>query len=327
MARIPKAVEKAAQLAEDLHKQAYGKTDPSAPVEPVTEVTNPQNLDPATAADPSAPTDPVNATPAPTENADDKQKQKFPDADPNSQLWEQKYKVIANKYSAEIPRYASEVRTLKEDLLAKDAKIASLLAAQTQPAPMQKVSAGEIEEYGDKFYDFVKRAASEVVPTQSTDYEKLKESVEQVAKEQQQAARSQFFDQLAALAPQWETLNTDDGFMTWLGGIDTYTDRPRQELFDDAYHQLSARRVANFFNGFSGNEQKETEPTHVPPSMENQVVPTSNRTNSPPQAKKVWSTTEVAKFYDDVRRGLYKDADMNRIEQDIFAAQTDGRFR
>lgn len=329
MARVPREVEKQAQLAEDLHAQLYGNTGQPAPDGQPAEAGQPQSQDQVPPTDDQgAPTEPATAPaePAPTENATDEEKKKFPDADPNSDAWEQKYKVIANKYSAEIPRYAQEVRSLKEKIAGLESKIEELKATPAQQAPVQKVKPEEVEEYGEKFYDFVKRAASEVVPNAPTgDVDKLKESVEEVAKQQRQIARTRFFEELGRLAPQWEQQNTDSEFLEWLNGLDAYTGRPRQDLFDGAYGDLDAWRVANFFNAFAGEKPKE--PETPKPSLESQVVPQSNRVATPPPAKKVWNTAEVTRFYDDCRRGVYSDEDMSRIEKDIFAAQSEGRFR
>ena len=338
MARIPKAVEKQAQLAEDLYQQAYGNTGNPAPVEQTPEGVTPQNQDATPPAEPpAAPADgstPDQNTPAPAEppkqeNDDGKQKPKFPDADPNSNTWEQKYKVIANKYSAEIPRYAQEVRGLKERVASLEAKLSEAQSQPSQSAPVQKVKPEEIEEYGDKFYDFVKRAASEVVPAGAgnNEVEKLKESVEEMSKAQQRIARTKFFEELGKLAPQWEAQNTDQDFLTWLNGIDVFTGKARQDLFDEAYEQLDAWRVANFFNGFS-SEQPPKEPEPNPrDALEQQVVPSSNRAVTPPPSKKFWTTAEVARFYDGMRRGDYSEDEAARIEKDIFAAQSEGRFR
>lgn len=44
---------------------------------------------------------------------------------------------------------------------------------------------------------------------------------------------------------------------------------------------------------------------------------------------KVYTRVDVAKFFDDVRKGVYKgrEQERDRIERDIFAAQREGRIR
>ena len=323
MPKTNKAVAKQAELAEQLYQQMYGNTEESAPVKEEADAQNVQptesaNSEPDASAD--APTETV-AEQATVENVEPKPKPKFPDADPNDPSWEQKYKVIANKYSAEVPRYAAEVRSLKEELASLKARLDS--QAQTPSPASQRVKPEEVEEYGEKFYDFVKRAASEVVP--DTNVNELKQSVEEVRKEQTALARKRFFDELGGLSPEWQTLNEDKGFLEFLSELDPYTGAQRQQLFDDAYGQLDAWRVANFFNAYSAGQTKEAPPQK--PSLENQVTPKTSGRSAPPQGKKIYTTGEIARFYDDMRRGRFTADEAARIEQDIFAAKAEGRLR
>jgi hypothetical protein len=327
MPKVNKVVEKQAQLAEEMYQKAYGKTEESAPAKEETGMQNPQPTEsqPAEATQESAPqqTDGVQAEEVkPAENAIEKPKQKFPDADPNDPSWEHKYKVIANKYAAEVPRYAAEVRSLKSEI--EDLK--QRLTTQQPPAQPAagQISPEEVEEYGEKFVDFVKRAARDGMP--NSDVDGLKQSVEEVRKEQTKLARTRFFDELGALSPQWQSLNEDKEFLGFLADIDPYTGQQRQVLFDDAYAQLDAWRVANFFNAFESGQPR-TEPAPQKPSLEPQVTPKVTGRTAPPPGKKIYSTVEVARFYDDMRRGKYSADEAARIESDIFAAQAEGRFR
>lgn len=321
MSRVNKSVEKQAQLAEEMYNKRYRNTEQSAPEE-----NEPAKQESAAApseeqvVEQSAPNAEAPAEAA-TENAIDQPKPKFPDADPNDKSWEQKYKVLANKYSAEVPRYAAEIRSLK-------AEIADLKkTAEQKPAPARQVETlvkpEEVEEYGEKFVDFVKRAAKEVVPS---DVEELRSTVNELRNTNTQLERKRFFDELVGLSPSWESLNTDKEFLDWLGELDPYTGQQRQSLFDDAYAKLDAWRVANFFNSYNEGVQKK-EPPAPKPSLANQVVPKTNGKTPPPQGKKIYNNAEVARFYDDLRRNKYSREEAQRIEQDIFAAQVEGRLR
>lgn len=325
MPKANKAVERQAQLADELYQQAYGKTSEEAPKnEEPGEKTRPQDPQPTPEPTASAPEVIQTAQPAaepPAENAPDAPKPKFPDADPNDPSWEQKYKVIANKYSAEVPRYAAEIRSLKAEI----ESLKQRLSTPQQPAQSasSQIKPEEIEEYGEKFVDFVKRAAQEAVPA---DVETLKQSVEEVRKTQGALERKRFFEELGGLSTTWQSLNEDKGFLEWLGELDPYTGAQRQQLFDDAYEKLDAWRVANFFNAYSDGMPKQ-EPPPPKPSLETQVTPKVTGRTAPPQGKKIYTHADVARFYDDLRRGKYSQDEAAKIEQDIFAAQAEGRFR
>lgn len=321
MPRSNRAVERQAQLADELYQQTYGNTNQQAPAnEEQGETTPPPDPQPKLEVTESAPEAAAPADP-PTENAPETPKPKFPDADPNDPSWENKYKIIANKYSAEIPRYAAEIRSLKTEIDSLKQKLATP-QQPTQPASPQ-ILPEEVEEYGEKFVDFVKRAAREVVPN---DVESLKQSVEEVRKTQTNLERKRFFEELGGLSPVWQELNEDKGFLDWLGELDPYTGMQRQQLFDDAYGKLDAWRVANFFNAYFDGVPKQ-EPPPPKPSLEPQVTPKVSGRTAPPQGKKIYTTAEVARFYDDLRRGKYTQDEAARIEQDIFAAQSEGRMR
>ena len=60
----------------------------------------------------------------------------------------------------------------------------------------------------------------------------VKKQLDKVTEQQRQVARQTFFAELNRDAPQWERLNTDQDFLNWLTGLDPYTGRSRQELFE-----------------------------------------------------------------------------------------------
>ena len=321
MARVNRNAEKQAQLADEMYNKIYGNTGTPAPENkdpPPQETVEAPVVEPAT--DQAAPADEATAE-VKKENDETQPKPKFPDADPNDKSWEQRYKVLANKYSAEVPRYAAEIRSLK-------AEIAELKkAAEAKPEPAKQVDnlvkPEEVAEYGEKFVDFVKRAAKEVVPN---DVSELRSTVEELRKTNSQLERKRFFEELAGLSPTWESLNTDKEFLDWLGELDPYTGQQRQSLFDDAYAKLDAWRVANFFNAYNDSLEKK-EPPAQKPNLAEQVTPKTTGKTAPPQGKKLYTNAEVARFYDELRRGKISQEDARRIEQDIFAAQAEGRFR
>lgn len=319
---LPKAVEKQAELADQLYQQAYGTpkegTTPPAPA-PAEPAPADSAQPTATDAKPSAP----NEEPA---AADDQSKPNDKPADEGGDLehWKQRAKVAEGRLAKEMPRMAQSIRELKDQLNEANAKVQSLEAAKSSPPP-SPIKPEEVEQYGQEFIDMVKRVARAENPGVDGD---VKKQLEEVSERQRQVARQAFFAELNRDAPQWEQLNTDQNFLTWLSGLDPYTGRPRQELFDEAYEKLDAWRIANFFNTFGQSQQKEPEPTTPPPSRADQVVPNASKAGTlPPPAKRIWSTQDVARFYADVRRGAINEDEAARIEQDIFAAQADGRLR
>lgn len=290
---LPKAVEEANRRAEELHRQVYGNTDQPAPEQEAPTATE----QPAQELPEEAPK--VEAPPTPEEDAG----------------FKQKYEVLRGKYEAEIPRMAAEIRSLKEKLTQAESR-----EAAPAPAP-SKLRPEDREEYGE-LIDVMQRAAAEVVPQ---DVGEIKQTVEQLKSEQIKLARERFFTDLNRVAPHWEKLNEDKGFLTWLAGIDPLSGQNRQDLFDQASASLDSWRVANFFNSYSGENSSER------PSSTDQlaqhVEPPTTRVSAPPPGKKIWTIPEINRFYADIRSGTISAEDAARVEQDLFAAQTEGRIR
>lgn len=320
MSKLPKAVEKQAELADQIYQQVYG-TPTGEPTPPAPAPAEPA---PADSAQPVATDTPQGAPNEEPAAAADQPKNQDKPADEGGDLdhWRQRAKVAEGRLAKEMPRMAQTIRELKDQLQEATAKVASLEAAQSNPPP-SPLKPEEVEQYGPEFIDMVKRVARAESPGVTPD---VKKQLEEVTEQQRRVARQAFFAELNRDAPQWEQLNTDQGFLNYLSGLDPYTGRPRQELFDDAYEKLDAWRIANFFNSFVQDRPKA--PETPPPSRADQVVPNASRAGAPPPpAKKFWTTQEIARFYADVRRGAIDEGEAARIEQDIFAAQTEGRLR
>ena len=314
MPRVNKNVEKQAELADKAYQEMYGT--PTAPAEAPVQQSEPVQavpLEPQPITEASAP--PVE--PAATEISEPAPQPIEQSGDINH--WMQRAKVAEGRLAKEMPRMAQSIRELKDQLS----------EAQSRPEPAAAPSSSndgikpeEIEQYGAEFIDMVKRAAkSQQTPAD----EGLKKQLETITEQQRSVARSQFFESLNRDAPQWEKLNTDQKFLDHLTSLDPYSGKQRQEIFDDAYEKLDAWRIANFFNAFTDTQQPQAETPR--PSFANQVVPSASKSHSAPPARKIWNTQEVARFYDDVRRGAVNPEQANQIEQDIFAAQSDGRLR
>lgn len=314
MPRLPKSVEKQAELADEMYQKAYGtpQSTNEAPTADETPPSPPADSAPPATAESAPSVEPAKAEP-------DKAADPIEDGDLNH--WKQRAKVAEGRLSKEMPRMAQTIREMKDQVADLQQKLRDAESKAAAPADAG-VKPEEVEQYGKEFIDMVQRVARNATPGVDPN---LQAQVKEVTEQQRRVARQQFFDQLGRESPQWESLNTDEGFLAYLGGLDPYTGRPRQELFDDAYEKLDAWRIANFFNSY--NESRRVEPESPKPSLADQVVPSANKANKPPPSKKMWTTSDIARFYDELRRGVHSQDEAARIEQDIFAAQTEGRLR
>jgi hypothetical protein len=269
--------------------------------------------------------------------------------DPNSETYAQKWRTLQGMYNAEVPRLHSQNRELNgrvqqmEQLLASLSQQSSQPAQQTQVAPL--VTENDVQEYGDSL-DVMRRVTREELYPVAQKIAQLDQiirslqtsvvpQVQAVAHRQAMTAEQQFWSDLSSAAPNWREINDDHAFQSWLLEIDPLTGISRQTYLEDAQRILDVRRVASFFqtwNELTGkaNVAQNTRRTATASELERQVAPGRSKNTGTPANNnaKTYSPDDIKGFFNDVRSGKYRgrEAERDRIERDIFAAQRDGRI-
>ena len=272
--------------------------------------------------------------------------QEQPSDDKAEETFEQKYRSLQGKYNAEVPRLHADRRELTNRVQQLEQLIASMNAAPVKAQePAQKlITEQDIEDYGDSI-DVMRRVFREEMSSKDAEISDLRNLVRQlqgtVVPQVQQLSQShavsneqRFWADLQAAVPDWQDVNANREFQAWLLEADPLTGIPRQTYLDDAQRNLDARRVVNFFaawKGMTGGQQ--ARPTRGPQSaseLERQVAPGKGRSGgAKPQGEaKTYSSDDIKRFFSDVQKGKYKgrEAERDRIERDIFAAQREGRI-
>lgn len=235
--------------------------------------------------------------------------------------WEQKYRALAGKYSAEVPRYAEELRGLKAQVL----ELTERLAAPPQPTvdASKLTPAQVVEQFGEDFAEAVGAIAAQVADQRSG---KLQKQVEAVHATAARNERAQFMADIVKAVPDWQAIDQDPRFTAFLDETDAMSGRSRRDFFADADARNDATRVAAFFTTFRASIGPANPPASQNPALQAQIVPSSARTNDAPPGKKVYSQADIRNFYTQARKGLVSQQDYDRIESDIFAAQREGRL-
>ena len=266
--------------------------------------------------------------------------------DKTEKTLEQKYKTLQGMYNAEVPRLHAEKRELTNRVQQLEQLIATMNAKPAQQqAPAQKlITEQDMEDYGDSI-EVMRRVFREEMSSKDAEINELRHLVRQlqgtVVPQVHQLSRShavsneqRFWADLQTAVPDWQDINGSAEFQSWLLEVDPLTGIPRQTYLDDAQRNLDVRRVANFFSAWKGMTGVPDARTHreaQPASeLERQVAPGKGRSGgSRPQGEaKTYSTEDIRKFFTDVQKGKYrgKEAERDRIERDIFAAQREGRI-
>lgn len=256
--------------------------------------------------------------------------------------WEQRYRVLQGKYDHEVPELHRRVRSLETNLQQAIDRLneASKAKEQKQEEPRTVADPKDVENFGSDLVEMVNRIATAVVGQAARTFDaKARELSESVAQLQQAVtgatqrvevtAEQAFFDSLAKLVPDWETINANQKFLDWLAEEDPVYGVPRQNALNAARQQLDARRAAAVFNAFAG-PRKPPAPAATDP-LDKQVSPKAASSATPVQQDQqvLFTTAQVTKFYDDVAKGRYrgKEQEAMQVEQMINAALAEGRIR
>lgn len=262
----------------------------------------------------------------------------------------QKYRTLQGMYNKEVPRLRAHNKELGERLAKMESLLATLNQQQTQqqqqePTPQQRlVSEKEVEEYGEDTVDLLRRVSREEylpylqkLASLEDTLSKLQSSVvpqvESVIQTQTRTAEERFWESLEHLVPDWREVNANQDFHTWLLEYDPLIGDTRQSLLEQAQGSLDHNRVAQFFNtwkSFYQGSAGKAEPNPSQSELEKQIAPGKARSAKTPTGSEAQTYTpeDIKKFFDDVRKGKYKNREdeRNRIERDIFAAQQQGRI-
>jgi len=328
---LPKQVQ--AQLAEveelekTLNAQQEEPKNKKAKEPKVSEV-KPEDTEAEVPVEAEVALEPVEAEPAdtsPTDVADE---------------FEQKYKTLRGKYDAEVPRLHSQVK----DLTAKLNKLAESLAAKPKEPtkPKEKVSYVTDEdraEFGEELIDVQRRVAQEVSQEYEGRFEQQNEIIAQLQQQLKhtgnQVGEMSFTQKLAALVPDFVSVDNDERWVAWLNEHDPMLRGPRRDQAAQAFNTGDAEAVAHYVKLFRQTLEPEVphERQTRQAELEKQVAPNrsanSANTKSVGRDVKIYSEREIATAWNKIRtlntRHKYDEA--QKLEADITTAYLEGRVR
>jgi hypothetical protein len=333
---LPEQIRKQSEAVQELYKQM---TDEPEGIKP--EGTSPADENPAPVADAGA-GEPVQPQAVEQPPADEK---------PPEETVLQKYKTLQGMYNAEVPRLHQQNREKEQRLQQLEQLLASMQSTQaqakpTQQAPEKLVSEKDVEEYGESLDVMRKVSREEISPvlqrlTAIEGYlQQMQTSVvpqvQQVAHRQAVSAEQAFWAGLTDAVSNWREINDQPDFQSWLLEADPLTGITRQTYLEDAQRALDAGRVANFFRAWlertgQATVAQSTGRASASSELERQVAPGRSKSGGSPTKSKgqMYTPEDIQKFFNEVRQGKYKgrEADRDRIERDIFAAQRENRIQ
>jgi hypothetical protein len=173
----------------------------------------------------------------------------------------------------------------------------------------------DVDNYGTDLVDFAQRAAAHAI---APHLQNLNAENAELRQRLAVEARYRLDQQVEAAIPNYRDIDRDPRWHQWLMTLDPLTGQIRQTILNDAIASGSAGRVVAFFRGF----QQEAGQAASSPSSQR-----SRHTAAP--SKPIYTRDQIGRLYEAHRKGAYvgREAEWNRIEADIFAAQHEGRVQ
>jgi len=284
-----------------------------------------------------------------------------PQEDENSPTYAQRWRSLQGTFNVAQQRaQQAEERIRQLEALVATINVSPPAPAQSPAATQPLVTASDVETYGEPLVDFARRAAREEsrdlmqalsdfnsrLQAMERHVQGMAPAVQHVAQRQHLTDEQVFFRSLSDAVPDFEQVNANPNFHSWLLSPDPMTGIQRQTYLQDAQRSFDAQRAINIFVTFKqatgASQQAASQPNPNPPAtnvvslsprqaeLERQVAPGRTAPTPPPTGAqgKTWSKSEITAYYNDVRKGVFRgrEADARAIEADIFSAQREGRI-
>lgn len=325
--RLPRSIAQQVEAADEIQRQMQTQT-----------AANPLDalIAPEPAPTPTPAPAPV-AAPAPVEPTPQ------PASAPQPDNWEHKFKTLQGMFRVEVNNQVAanleQSRQREETLLRSVQQLEQRMGELQTAKPNVAMDPKDVEAFGLEMIEMVRRQASQeiasVVQTAlaeiNTRLGNLERQAQGLGKSVAMTAEQTFYSDLARMVPDWKQLNTDSGFLDWLGQVDPVYQEPRQTALDRAVQMFSADRAAAVFSAFKATKAPTPSQQANQRELESQVAPSRSASSPAPAetAKPMVSQTDIVKFYDDMRRGVYAGREdyAARIEAGINQAIAEGRVR
>ena len=317
---LPRVIQEQVEQADAFVAQMNGQTDQTTETDP------PSNTDPQPDPEPQAQPVSQESEPKP--------------APVPEETWERKYLTLKGMYDAEVPRLHAQMREMNQQVQTLIAEAATAKAQQPKPEPVTAkplITEQDKEAFGSDLLDLIDRATEQKLAGNRdleaqlrAEINELKGKLGNVTERQVVSDKDRYEASLSAQVPDWEAMNVDQGFLTWLAEVDPVYGMPRQYALTNAYESLDANRTATIFKQYKATLAPSPRP-QVNRELQRQVAPTRSHTSPAPTTstadKRVYSTQDIDSFYAEWRRGMIDEAEAVQIERDIHAAINEGRIR
>ena len=213
-------------------------------------------------------------------------------------------KALRGKYNAEVPRLTQQLRDAQKQL--EEAKVAQKKAESDAVKANDELSA-KLEslraDYGDDIVEVMQSIAEK---TQDT-----KQPIEAG-----EDAVDRFWRNLRRRVPDFDEVNTNSEFLTWLQGASS-SGLTYQQVLNEAGNDLDYEVCADIFAQFKAEKAKNKAPT-----AQDFAAPPRGQQSREHSQKKQYTPQDWITLQDDIRKGKYRgrEAEAAALEKEIHAA-------
>lgn len=327
---LPKAVLEMERKADALHKEAYPeqyneetplkKDAPKAKEKEVVKPAEEKTVEPAL---------PQNGEKPATDTAQEGLKTPIPDQPVGSsgdllsqlQAEKHKYSVLQGKYNSEVPVLQTKIRDLESAIESLKAGAASEATRKTGEFASKLKEDLEGSETAENILGTIREETEAV---KSDLLAEIKRSVQPLTEKAALTDEQKFYSGLSAV-DNWQAINKDAGFNTWLDTVDPLTGYAYRSWLNDAWHKKDATRAVEIFKKWPGGQKKASK---TQTTIEEMVSPgqksSQTETINEPEKERI-SQAQISAFYRDVQRGKYTPEEVKKYERVLEQAVRDGR--
>ena len=289
MSKIPKQIEEAAELAEQLHKEM---------MQPPEEEQAPEE----------------ETAPPPEDEEED--------------TYRQRYQSLKGKYDAEVPRLHQELETFKQQVFERlgkeQPKETTPPPADEKLEKFKEQYGDELLEYINYFAE---QKAKELIPQSVQPVQEQVASMEQAQMQAAQQNFMEYLDQKTE--GKWRKLwsGEDQKFLDFLqqpdpSGLYTYGD-----LVSAYNDRWDADKLVKVFDAYWGNGPAKPKPAN--PAKEAMIAPSRQPSQSTPNVaeKRIWTQDMIRDFQTADRQKKYQPEESKAMWDDLLAALGENRIR
>lgn len=247
--------------------------------------------------------------------------------------WQQKYKTLEGKYSAEVPRLHAQVKNLMAQLNQLQETINKSEPKKEEPEIHKLVTDADVEAFGSDLIEVQRKVAREVAMEFKKDIDSLRaENVdlrEKLTQTGSQVGAVSFDARLYQLVPDFEEINVDSKWIAWLEEIDPILRGPRKLIAQEAFNRGDAEAIRDYIKMFKQTTAPSEKPNAKQAELERQIQPNRSASSAPPSSQKgrVYTTKDIERMFEKAAKlnATQKFDEATKLEAEIDAAYMEGR--